>query len=237
MQTFGVWGELKNARDEGSQEVDVSRLITLAEAAVCSLGQAEVELHYQRRMAVTTKFVADPKKAKKVLQKNTNVLEAEKKDLFGRTFTKQLTCSMRESTKLRQALQQSAPCKKKPGNYSRNHSRGGYAQHNYKKQSQDQSKPFSPGPRGGTSYGGRDQGQGRGKPRYVSVIYSRASSMLFEKERSRRSKGKRGARPIRGCKILHYKESMEHVDRGRFQTSHATSEKWREADSPLVIFA
>ena len=78
-----LWGELQAAREGNSDSVDVNKLITLAEAAVCCIGQACVELKFQRRLAVAGKILKDRKKAKVVLAQNKEVLEREKKYLFG----------------------------------------------------------------------------------------------------------------------------------------------------------
>ena len=87
---LSLWGELQSCRNSKKGKADVNRLITLAEAVVCGIGQALVETKFQRRLAVTSKILKDRKKAKAVLHQNDTVLDKEKKFLFGQAFTKKL---------------------------------------------------------------------------------------------------------------------------------------------------
>ena len=69
---------LQEARSKKSKKVDLSQLITLAEVSVCLIGQASVEVKFQRRMAVASKFMKDKVRAKKVLSQNEQALEKNK---------------------------------------------------------------------------------------------------------------------------------------------------------------
>ena len=99
-----LWEELQAAREGNSDSVDVNKLITLAEAAVCCIGQASVELKFQRRLAVAGKILKDRKKAKVVLAQNEEVLEREKKYLFGTAFTSKLVKKITRQNKLKETL-------------------------------------------------------------------------------------------------------------------------------------
>ena len=83
-----LWGASQEARSKKSQKVDLSQLIPLAEASVCSIGQASVDVKFQKRMAVASKFMKDKVRAKKVLSQNEQALEKDKQYLFGFAFTK-----------------------------------------------------------------------------------------------------------------------------------------------------
>ena len=84
---LSLWSELQAARNKDKIAVDVNKLITSAEASACALGQAGVEVTYQRRTAVASHILGDKKKAKSVLRQTVDVLENEKKFLFGSAFT------------------------------------------------------------------------------------------------------------------------------------------------------
>ena len=99
-----LWRELQTACEGNSDSVNVNKLITLAEAAVCCIGQASVELKFQRMLAVAGKILKDRKKAKVVLAQNEEVLEREKKYLFGTAFTSKLVKKITRQNKLKETL-------------------------------------------------------------------------------------------------------------------------------------
>ena len=92
-----LWNKLKDARDAKKSKVDISELITLAEASVRTIGQAELELKFQIRLQVATKSLRNPKKAKKVITLNNDILEGEKSQLFGNAFTKKLVGNLKDT--------------------------------------------------------------------------------------------------------------------------------------------
>ena len=210
-----LWNKLKDARDAKKSRVDISELITLAEASVCTIGQAELELKFQRRLQVATKFLRNPKKAKKVITLNNDILEGEKSQLFGNVFTKKLVGNLKDTAKLRTALREATSRPRFDGGYnSRGRASGGYNQRGRGGGSHQQ--PFRGGPRGGRR-GGGGRGRGRGGAqtgnRYVQTVYSKVKRSFSECKSKKSSKKRSGFRNrfINSC-VFHYRpESSDTV--------------------------
>ena len=210
-----LWNKLKDARDAKKFKVDISELITLAEASVCTIGQAELELKFQRWLHVATKFLRNPKKAKKVITLKNDIIKGEKSQLFGNVFTKKLVGNLKDTAKLRTALREATSRPRFDGGYnSRGRASGGYNQRRRGGGSQQQ--PFHGGPRGGRR-GGGGRGRGRGgaqtSNRYVQTVYSKVKRSFSECKSKKSSKKRSGFRNkfINSC-VFHYRsESSDTV--------------------------
>ena len=83
---MAAWNALQTARSHPEEPLDVSKCITLVEAAVAALGQAEMGLEFQRRVNIVGKVMRDFKKAKEVVLANAKILEKDSNFLFGEKF-------------------------------------------------------------------------------------------------------------------------------------------------------
>ena len=202
-----LWNKLKDARDAKKSKVNISKLITLVEVSVCTIGQAELELKFQRRLQMATKFLQNPKKAKKVITLNHDILEGEKSQLFGNVFTKKLAGNLKDTAKLRIALREATSRPRFDGGYnSRGRASGGYNQ--WGRGGSPQQQPFCGGPCGGRR-GGGGRGRGRGgaqtSNRYVQTVYSKVKRSFSECKSKKSSKKRSGFRNrfINSC-VFHY---------------------------------
>ena len=199
---LSLWSELQAARNDQKTAVDVNKLITLAEASVCALGQASVEVKFQRRMAVASRILKDKKKAKNVIHQNADVLENEKKYLFGSSLTKQLVKRISRSNKLketrltvqnRKAFRKSGRGKSRQFQPSKPYHRPTASTTSTEAPNQ----PFPQGPRGTSTNRG---GKGRGKKpysRYVPICLSEQKSTCISSKRKFWFKGRHCSKTVK----------------------------------------
>ena len=99
-----LWTSLRRARADPRSRLDISKCITLAEATVASIRQADLELKYQRRVNIVAKVLRGYfKGARDVVVTNAKVLEKDQSFLFGQKFEK-LIKQLGKSAKLQKAL-------------------------------------------------------------------------------------------------------------------------------------
>ena len=227
-----LWGELQAAREGNSDSVDVNKLITLAEAAVCCIGQASVELKFQRRLAVAGKILKDRKKAKVVLAQNEDVLEREKKYLFGTAFTSKLVKKITRQNKLKETLKKVGGQKPFKKGKMRNNPGKPFKNFGRFADSSPQQQPFRGAPRGGGSNrGGR--GKGPKKPdRYVPTSFSKPESICVSSTKRFRFKGRKIKRIVRKYCLSYQTKSLSNVVQSGFQTCGSSS-KTRGSHSSL----
>ena len=227
---LSLWGELQSCRNNKKDKADINRLITLAEAVVCGIGQASVETKFQRRLAVTSKILKDRKKAKAVLHQNDTVMDKEKKFLFGQAFTKKLVKRLSRGQKLKDTL----------GKFQRKgktqfRGRGSYkGRGNFKgsrSSFEPQQQPFHQGPRGGgASRGGR--GRGKKQSRYVPICMSEQKAVYISNKRKFWFNGRLCSKTVGKQFLTYMSDSQKHVVRDGLPT-HLRSPKSRGEDTAL----
>ena len=228
---LSLWSELQAARNDQKTAVDVNKLITLAEASVCALGQASVEVKFQRRMAVASRILKDKKKAKNVIHQNADVLENEKKYLFGSSFTKQLVKRISRSNKLKETLLKVQNWKafKKSG---RGKSRQFQPSKPYHRptatttSTEAHNQPFQQGPRGTSTNRG---GKGRGKKpysRYVPICLSEQKSICISSKRKFWFKGIHCSKTVKRHCLTYTTDSQKLVVENGVSTNCGSSKSW-----------
>ena len=88
-----MWDILENLRSASreSHEVDIVdnvHMCSMLEQTVCLLGQASVAVDHQRRKNTAVKITGDYKKAKVLMEENSEALEKSGDELFGDRFIK-----------------------------------------------------------------------------------------------------------------------------------------------------
>ena len=234
---LSLWSKLQAARNDQKTAVDVNKLITLAEASVCALGQASVDVKFQRRIAVASRILKDKKKAKNVIHQNADVLENEKKYLFGSSFTKQLVKRISRSNKLKETL-----LKVQNWKVFRKSGRGKSHQFQPSKQYhrptatttsiEAHSQPFQQGPLGNSTNRG---GKGRGKKpysRYVPICLSEQKSICISSKRKFWFKGRHCSKTVKRHCLTYTTDSQKLVVENGVSTNCGSSKSWG-ADSML----
>ena len=145
-----LWTSLKRARADPRSTLDISKCITLAEATVTSIGQANLELRYQRRVNIVAKVLrGDFKRARDVVVTIAKVIEKDQSFLFGQKFQEKLIKQLGKSTKLQKALdaatQPKRGTKRGPQDYKWPTKRAWYEE-----------QPFHQGPRQAPRSGGQN---------------------------------------------------------------------------------
>ena len=193
---------LQEARNNKAKKLDISKLITMAEANLFTIGQAHLETRFQRRMVVASKILRDRKKAKKILMANSKLLNRENKYLFGQSFTARLVGKLKNTKKLRDSLKAVGLDRSRV----RGRGRGAHRGSHHRSDTHRERQPFRGGSRGrGTRGGGR--GRGGDAKRYVScyvnTFSSNVKSVSVCKKVTRFRHGRKSTKNITSKVIIH----------------------------------
>nr|XP_022306049.1 uncharacterized protein LOC111112656 [Crassostrea virginica] len=113
-----LWGILENLRSASREShevdnVDIVHMCSLLEQTVCLLGQASVAVDHHRRINTAVKITGDYKKAKALLEENSEALEKSGDKLFGEKFIKVLKKTGKRRKEANEVADAFQPDKKK----------------------------------------------------------------------------------------------------------------------------
>lgn len=186
-----LWTQLRHARTQPSQPIDINAMCQLVDQTIISLGQSHNALLFARRKALLSRFFRSAKKAGDVVTRNQEAFRYFQDNLFGAHFHEALYLRAKGSKHLREARQElsarprprpaatvTRPQQQQP--YQSHHGFQGQTHGGYQGPKRGQSGPKKPF-RGRSSSRGRGAGrggEGQSQNRYVT----------FEQFKSKHSK-------------------------------------------------